>query len=152
MHESVRSDCLSGPQDTEQVPAGTDSLSQSLQDPAQKQKEIHNGGVAALKHQLEGGEDISFQIRDNLPGLLYTVNGKENWTAVRVLKPRVWMDSEATASGFDDSEDEYNVNYLQHCKKIRFFSKDGDPAVSVYSGHCRFPTPIACRTRAKLNL
>ena len=118
MHESVRSDCLSGPQDTEQVPAGTDSLSQSLQDPAQKQREIHDGGVAALKHQLEGGEGISFRFRDNLPGLLYTVNGKENWTAVRVLKPRFWMDSKATASGFDDSEDEYDVNFCSTARRL----------------------------------
>ena len=82
----------------------------------------------------------------------FRISGNFLQCAYAVLKLRFWMDSEATASGFDDSEDEYDVNYLQHCKKIRFISKDGDPAVSVYSGHCRFPTPIACRTRAKLNL
>ena len=43
-----------------------------------------------------------------------------------------------------------DIRYLKGCKSVRFFrSADGTPSLSLHKGKCRFPTPIALRTRAR---
>ena len=44
------------------------------------------------------------------------------------------MDSEATTSNFEDSEDEYDLK--NHCKNNKMVIH----LFNVHSGHCRFPT------------
>ena len=51
----------------------------------------------------------------------------------------------------DDSE-EYDLDYIRCCKRISYFKKDknGDPAVSIHHGKCKFPIPIAYQTHTRL--
>ena len=46
---------------------------------------------------------------------------------------------------------EYDARYLKACRSVKF-ARDGDgtPFFSVQYGRCRFPTPIALRTRSRL--
>ena len=48
----------------------------------------------------------------------------------------------------DDSE-EYDLDYICSCKRISYFKKDknGDSAVSIHHGKCKFPIPIGKRPR-----
>ena len=48
----------------------------------------------------------------------------------------------------DDSDGEYDLDYIRSCKRICYFKRDknGDPAVSTHRGKCKFPTPITFRT------
>ena len=52
----------------------------------------------------------------------------------------------------DDSDKGYDLDYICSCKRIRYFKRDrnGDPAVSIHRGKCKFPTPIAYRARTRL--
>lgn len=50
--------------------------------------------------------------RDTLPGFRYTMDRKENWSAVKVLKSLLLMDSKATDSDFKDYKDEYDFFFF----------------------------------------
>ena len=52
----------------------------------------------------------------------------------------------------DDSGEEYDLDYICSCKQISYFKRDknGDPAVSIHRGKCKFPTPIAYQTHTRL--
>ena len=45
----------------------------------------------------------------------------------------------------DDSGEEYDLDYIRSCKRISYSKRDknGDPAVSIHRGKCKFATPIA---------
>ena len=63
----------------------------------------------------------------------------EEWVPIRVLKDEN-----------DDSDKEYDLDYICSCKRASYFKKDknGDPAVSIHRG--KFSTPIAYRTCNRL--
>ena len=84
---------------------------------------------------------MKFEVRDDTPCLLYKEQEEEKWVPIRVLKDMS-----------DDSDKEYDLDYIHSCERIRYFKRDknGDPAVSIHRGKCKFPTPIAYRTRTRL--
>ena len=90
---------------------------------------------------LYNAYDVRFEVRDDTPCLLYKEQEEEKWVPIRVLK-----------DVSDDSDKEYDLDYIRSCKRIRYFKRDknGDPAVSIHRGKCKFPTPIAFRTRTRL--
>ena len=77
-------------------------------------------------------------MRDDTPCLLYKEQEEEKWVPTRVLKDMSV-----------DSDEEYDLDYICSCKRIRYFKRDKneDPAVSIPRGKCKFPTSIAYRTR-----
>ena len=97
--------------------------------------------VQTLKDILYNAYDVRFEVRDGTPCLLYKEQEEEKWVPIRVLKDMS-----------DDSDKEYDLDYIRSCKQIRYFKRDknGDPAVSIHRGKCKFPTPIAFRTRTRL--
>ena len=80
-------------------------------------------------------------MRNDTPCLLYKEQEEEKWVPIRVLKDES-----------DDSDGEYDLDYIRSCKRICYFkrNKNGDPAVSTHRGKCKFPTPIAYQTRTRL--
>ena len=51
-----------------------------------------------------------------------------------------------------DSDKEYDFDYICSSQRISYFKKvkNGDPAVSIHRGKCKFPTSIAYRTHTRL--
>jgi len=47
---------------------------------------------------------------------------------------------------------EYDLDFIRSCKQLHIFKREenGDPAVSIHCGKCKFPTPIAYQTRTRL--
>ena len=97
--------------------------------------------VQTLKDILYNAHDVRFEVRDDTPSLLYKEQEEEKWVPIRVLK-----------NMSVDSDEQYDLDYICSCKRIRYFKRDknGDPAVSIHRGKCKFPTPIALRTRTRL--
>ena len=97
--------------------------------------------VQTLKDILYNAHDVRFEVRDDTPSLLYKEQEEEKWVPIRVLKDMSV-----------DSDKEYDLDYIRSCKQIRYFKRDknGDPAVSIHRGKCKFPTLIAFRTRTRL--
>ena len=98
-------------------------------------------GVQSLRDILYNAYDVTFEVRNDTPCLLYKEQEEEKWVPIRVLKDES-----------DDSDEEYDLDYIRSCKLISCFKKDknGDPAVSIHHGKCKFPTPIAHQTRTRL--
>ena len=73
--------------------------------------------------------------------ILYNAYDVEEWVPIRVLKDEN-----------DDSDKEYDLDYIRSCKRASYFkrNKNGDPAVSTHHGKCKFPTPIAYQTCTRL--
>ena len=97
--------------------------------------------VQTLKDILYNAHDVRFEVRDDTPSLLYKEQEEEKWVPIRVLKDMSV-----------DSDEEYDLDYIRSCKRICYFKRDKneDPAVSIHHGKCKFPTPIAFRTRIRL--
>ena len=90
---------------------------------------------AVLQEVLEGADNILYEAKEDIPGIRFQKHGKENWVPVRAVLDSIHKD---------------DIHYLKGCKSVRFFrSTDGTPSLSLHRGKCRFPTPIALRTRAR---
>lgn len=97
----------------------------------------------SLKNSLENAEDVQFALTDASPCLIYKQQGSntEKSVPIKVLKE-------------GSSEEEYDGKYIKACKAINFtwHHETGEPLLSIQNGKCRFLTPIALRTRARINL
>ena len=90
---------------------------------------------ADLQEVLEGADNILYVAKGDIPGVQFQKHRNENWVPVRADLDSIHKD---------------DIHYLKGCKSIRFFrSADGMPSLSLHRGKCRFPTPIALRTRAR---
>ena len=91
-------------------------------------------GVQTLRDVLYNAYDVRFEVRNDTPCLLYKEQEEEKWVPIKVLKDES-----------DDSDEEYDLDYIRSCKRISYFKrdKDGDPAVSIHRSKCKFTTPIA---------
>ena len=88
-----------------------------------------------LQEMLEGADNILYEAKEDVPGVRFQKHGKENWVPVRAVLDSIHKD---------------DIHYLKGCESVRFFrSADGTPSLSLRKGKCRFPTPIALRTRAR---
>ena len=88
-----------------------------------------------LQEVLEGADNIFYEAKEDIPGVRFQKHGKENWVPVRAALDSIHKD---------------DIHYLKGCRSVRFFrSADGTPSLSLHRGKCRFPTPIALRTRAR---
>lgn len=96
-----------------------------------------------IKNSLENAEDVQFALTDASPCLIYKQQGSntEKSGPIKVLKE-------------GSSEEEYDGKYIKACKAIKFtwHHETGEPLLSIQNGKCRFLTPIALRTRARINL
>ena len=112
------------------------------------------GRVLFLFLELDGA-DVSYEMRDGVPGLLCVKCDKHDWIPIRVLKSKYWKKFEQPEECLSDDsesgpEEEYSHEYLKNRKRLRYFkSKNGNPALSIATGRLKFPTPIAQRTRPK---
>ena len=72
---------------------------------------------------------------------MYNAYDLEEWVPIRVLKDEN-----------DDSDEEYDLDYIHSCKRASYFKKDKnvDPAVSIHLNKRKFPTPIAYQTHNRL--
>ena len=108
-----------------------------------------------FQQELDGA-DVSYEMRDGVPGLLCVKCDKHDWIPIRVLKSKYWKKFEQPEECLSDDsesgpEEEYSHEYLKNCKRLRYFkSKNGNPALSIATGRLKFPTPIAQRTRSKI--
>ena len=99
---------------------------------------------------------MSYEMRDGVPGLLCVKCDKHDWIPIQVLKSKYWNKLEHPEECLSDDsesgpEEEYSHEYLKNCKRLCYFkSKNGNPALSIATGHLKFPTPIAQRTRSKI--
>ena len=86
--------------------------------------------VQTLKDILYSAYDVRFEVRNDAPclDLLYKEQEEEKWVPIRVY---VLKDES------DDSDEEYDLDYIRSCKRISYFKKD-------------HPTPIAYQTRTRL--
>jgi len=97
--------------------------------------------VQTLRDILYNAYDVRFEVRNDTLCLLYKEQEEENWVSIRALRDMSV-----------DSDEEYDLDYIHSCKRIHYFKRDknGNPAVSMYCGKCKFLTPIAYRTHARL--
>ena len=74
--------------------------------------------------------------------MLYKEQEEEKWVPIRVLKDES-----------DDSDGEYDLNYIRSCKWICYFkrNKNGDPAVSIHRGKCKL-LPLLTKHVLGLNM
>ena len=56
--------------------------------------------------------DVRFEVRDDTPCLLYKEQEEEKWVPTRVLKDMS-----------DDSDEEYDLDYIRSCKRNRYFKR-----------------------------
>ena len=87
---------------------------------------------------LEGATNIGYEARDDVPGVVFTRpdEDEQKWTPVVVKK------SGKGGKGYD-------AKYLSGGKTVKYFVSESGPSFSIWCGHCRFPTCIACRTSPK---
>ena len=93
-----------------------------------------------LQEVLEGARKVVYEAKEDIPGVRFQKedsDGSETkWVPVKVMS---------------SSGEEYDIKYLKACRSIKFARYDnGTPFFSVHYGRCRFPTPIALRTRSRL--
>ena len=103
--------------------------------------EANAAQISDVQTLKDNAYDVRFEVRDDTPCLLYREQEEENRVPIRVIKDMS-----------DDSDKDYDLDYICSCKRIHYFKRDrnGDPAVSIHRGKCKFPTPIAYRTRTRL--
>ena len=93
----------------------------------------------SLSGMLEGAADVQYEARGDIPGVrvIRQDEDKEEWIPVVVKEP-------------DDGSEEFDAEYLNGCKRVKFFMSESGPSFSIHCGNLRFPTPVACRTRSRL--
>ena len=93
----------------------------------------------SLSGMLEGAADVQYEARGDIPGVrvIRQDEDKEEWIPVVVKEP-------------DDGSEEFDAEYLNGCKHVKFFMSESGPSFSIHCGNLRFPTPVACRTRSRL--
>ena len=80
-----------------------------------------------------------YEAKEDTPGISFQKEDRNElqWVPVKVTSK---------------SGGEYDARYFKACQSQVKFARDGDgtPFFSVQYGRCRFPTPIALRTRSRL--
>ena len=104
---------------------------------------VLSSSTESLRSLLDKAENVEFAINDDTPCLIYKQQGSnvEKSVPIKVLKGST-------------PDEEYDLKYIKSCKMVKFarHHETGDPLLSIQNGRCRFPTPIALRTRARLKL
>ena len=101
----------------------------------------------SLKDILKVAHDVTFVMKDDSTRLSYMENGSSKWIPIRILKP----DWNKKAS--DSSNAEYDAEFLRSRKMVQYcWSENGNPFLSIHRGKCKYPTPIAYRTRTRSKL
>ena len=125
----------------QETPLKSPSLPPDSQKIAPAIIEANAAQISDVQTLKDNAYDVRFEVRDDTPRLLYREQEEENRVPIRVIKDMS-----------DDSDKDYDLDYICSCKRIHYFKRDrnGDPAVSIHRGKCKFPTPIAYRTRTRL--
>ena len=106
-----------------------------LETPASPESDSVNPDTRkSLSVLLEGASDVQYEARHDIPGVKFSRHDEdeENWIPVVVKE-----------SDGDGGE------YMNGCKRVKFFMSQSGPSFSIHHGNHRFPTP-ACQTRSRL--
>ena len=107
---------------------------------------------------LTSCDGVAYEYRDNVPGLNYTVNGREEWTPVKKarkkrIKQPVSSTNDAITSDSDSSQSSSSLD-VSCSRLVEYSVQEGVPGLTIYRKNIHWtpivPSPISSRTRSKM--